>query len=179
MAMKRSLSIAALFSLLCTLALPVTASAEFLSLYARGHGSYLLGPGERLQYFDNNDAGLGYGFQVGAEVVQIDLFLDANFHPQGSAWNQLGIGWDMDFAPGPLFVEPGAQLVYFFGKQHDGTEGVKGLFPRVGVQLGVEFAKVIYLGAESWVGYVVSIPDPQTGLVYMGAAFLGLRFSAF
>ncbi len=159
--------------------LPATASAEFLGLYARGHGSYLMGPAEKLDYFANNDAGLGYGFAIGAEIVQIDVFLDANFHPQGSAWNQLGLGWDMDFIPGPIFVEPGVQLVYFFGKSHDDSDSVNGLFPRIGVQAGAEFLKVLYAGVETWLGYVVSLPDPQTGVVFMGAAYLGVRFNVF
>lgn len=169
----------ALLFLAAAFLLPSSAYADFLGFYARGHGSYLLGPAEKLPYFENNDAGLGYGFQVGAEVVQVDLFLDANFHPQGSQWNQLGIGWDMDFMPGPVFIEPGVQLLYYFGKQHDGSEGVKGLFPRVGVQVGAQFAKVIYVGVESWLGYTVSLPDPAGGVTYMGAAFAGLRFTAF
>lgn len=175
--MKRSphLLLAAFFSLL--LLLPATASADMLSFYARGHGSFLVGPAEQLQYFENNDAGLGYGFAVGAELVHIDVFLDANFHPQGSSWNQLGIGWDMDFMPGPIFIEPGAQLVYFFGGQHDDAEGVKGLFPRIGVQAGAEFLKVLYAGAETWMGYVVSLPAADTGPVFIGAVFLGVRIN--
>lgn len=158
--------------------LPATASADMVGVYARGHGSYLIGDREKMQWFENNDAGFGYGFAVGAELLQIDLFLDANFHPQGSAWNQLGIGFDMDVLPGPLFLEPGAQLVYFFAKQHDGTTGAKGLWPRVGAQFGGQVAKVVYFGVEGWLGYSVSLPEADGGFTTIIALFAGLRFKA-
>jgi hypothetical protein len=160
--------------------IPASASADFLQVYGRGHGSYLSGDQKRLSYFENNDAGLGYGFLVGAEVFQIDAFLDANFHPGGSQWNQLGLGFDMDLIPGDLiFVEPAAQLIYFFGKQEGDVDSVQGLYPRAGVQAGLEFAKVLYGGAEGWLGYAFSIPEPESGVTYMGAVFLGVRFGLF
>lgn len=168
--------LAALTAVFCTFAAPSDAHADWLAVWARGHGSYLQGDDAKLPYFANNDAGLGYGFAVGAEVLQFDLFLDANFHPQGSQWNQLGLGWDMDLVPGPLLAGPAAQLVYFFGKQHDGSDGVKGLWPRAGVQAGVEFAKFFLIGIEGYVGYIVSIPDPAAGVAYIAASHLTIKF---
>lgn len=156
---------------------PAPAFADMLSFYARGHGSYLLGPGKQLDYFNNGNGGAGYGFAAGAEVLHVDLFIDVNFHVHGSQWNQLGIGFDMDLMPGPVFLEPGAQLVYYFGKQV-GEEGVKGLWPRIGGLAGVHFAKVLYAGVELWGGPVISLPDPSVGPVFIGSAFFGLRFQA-
>ncbi len=164
-----------LLSSLAALLLPASASAELLQIYGNGHGSYLSGDPKH-SYFAKNDAGLGYGFTVGIEALMVDLFLDANFHPAGSAWNQIGLGFDLDVVPGPLYVEPTAQFVYFFGKQSDGSEGIKGLFPRAGVQAGVEFAKVMYAGAEGYAGYIVSLPEPEGGFTWIAAAVLGIRF---
>lgn len=172
--MKRQLCILAFISAILA---PAAASADMLSVWARGHGSYLLGPGEKLEYFKNNDAGAGYGFAAGVEVLYIDLFIDTNFHPAGSQWNMLGIGFDIDVMPGPVFIEPAAQVVYFFGKQVEG-DGQKGLWPRIGGQAGVEFAKVLYVGVEVWGGYAISLPEPSAGPVLMGAGFFGLRFKA-
>lgn len=161
---------------LLALAFPATASADFLQVYGNAHGSYLGGDAKQLSYFENNDAGPGFGFTLGAEIVQIDAFLDANFHPTGSQWNQLGIGFDMDVIPGDFFVEPGAQVVYFFGKQEGDIEGVKGLFPRVGVQAGMQFAKILYAGVDGWFGYVLALPDTETGVAYIGSLYVGVRF---
>ena len=159
---------------LIALALPASASAEMLEIYGNGHGSYLGGDAKELSYFANNDAGLGAGFTIGAEVLQIDVFLDANFHLGGSQWNQLGIGFDLDLVPGALFVAPAGQLVYFFGKQEDDTDGVQGLFPRAGVQVGADFATFLYAGLEGYAGYVVSLPDPEAGFAYIAGAYLGV-----
>lgn len=174
----RNLTVAAFFAALVLL--PASASADFLQVYANGHGTYLSGDGNNLKYFDNPDnAGLGYGFTLGVEVVQIDAFVDANFFPDGSQWNQLGLGFDMDLIPGDIFVEPTAQLLYFFGKQSDGSDSVRGLFPRVGAQAGIDFLKVLYVGVEAYVGYVLSTPDFEHGVAYVGSAFLGARMGLF
>lgn len=172
MSRSRNLVLCAfLFALLA----PATATADFIQVYANGHGSYL-GGDENLNYFTNNDAGLGYGFTLGAEVLQVDVFLDANFHPAGSQWNQLGLGFDIDLIPGSLFVEPTGQLVYFFGKNEDSSlDSVKGLWARAGAQAGIEFATIFYFGAEGYAGYSVSLPDPEWGFVYIAGVFLGAR----
>ena len=162
-------------SVLLVLLLVPTSASALLQIYGNGHGSYL-GGDPKHSYFANNDAGFGYGFTLGVEVLMIDVFLDTNFHPAGSAWNQIGLGFDIDLVPGPVFVEPTGQILYFFGKQEGGLDGIQGLYFRAGVQAGVEFLTVMYAGVEGYGGYIVSIPDPQTGFVYMGGLFLGVRF---
>ena len=170
--------------LLCILTLSAVtltssvASADWLGFYARGHGSYITGH-QRLPYFEINGPRAGGGFAVGAELLQIDVFLDANFQGGGAAWNQLGIGFDMDVIPGPVFLEPGAQVVYFFGRMSDGSDSVNGLFPRAGIQLGGEFLKVLYAGVEGWFGYAFSLPDPTGGPAFIGALYAGVKFKAF
>lgn len=164
----------AVISVLAALLLFPASSSALIEVYGNGHGSYLGGDAKH-SYFANNDAGLGYGFTLGVEALMLDAFLDANFHPAGSQWNQIGLGFDIDVMPGDIFIEPTAQVLYFFGKQEGDADSIRGLFARAGAQAGIEFLTFLYAGVEAYAGYLVSLPDPEAGFAYMGSAFLGVR----
>ncbi len=171
--MKRillSFFIASMFSLTSNIA-----KADLLSLWVRGDGIYLQGDPE-LAYFSDNTLGPGYGFGAGLEIVFVDLLFDANFFPDGAQFNQLGIGLDIDLIPlSAIHISPTAQLFYAFGKFDDDRESIKALHPRAGAQVGVNFAKYLWLNAEGYAGYLLTTPDVGAGLIFSGGVNLTVK----
>ena len=178
--MKRSLlTVFAATLLSMTVLAPSTASADIFSLWARGDTLVLKG-GDGLGWFEKNEGLPSFGFGVGGEVLFFDAFLDANFFTDGAQWNQLGLGFDIDVVPIDLLtVAPTAQVMYFFARQSDDSPADKGLHGRAGLQVGINFLKVMSFNVEGFIGYVLGLPDLDTAPTYSGGANLMVKFSLF
>lgn len=160
---------------------PDDANADFLEIWARGHGTYVTGS-QDLRYFELNDVGPGYGLAVGAELLQIDIFADLNFFPGGEMFNQLGLGFDIDLLAfvDAVMLAPAVQVSYYFAPNEDSSlESNRGFMGRLGLQFEVELFPTFSLGTDAYAGGVVMLPENETGLVFQGSAYAIFRFSAF
>ncbi len=96
----RSLHLVAATALLAALLLPAVADAKpgLLRLWLQGHGTVASGQGN---YFDAvGEPRLGYGGQVGIQLIVFEAFFDVNVFDLGrdpgeqtaTMWNQIGAG---------------------------------------------------------------------------------------
>jgi hypothetical protein len=158
---------------------PQDSDAEMLEIWARGHGSFLMGP-ESLSFFNENDAGLGYGFALGVEVIQVDVFGDLTFHPDGSMFNVAGLGFDIDVVPVDIVsLEPKVNAVYFFGRYADfanTNEYQRGFAGQLGLALEVELFPFCYFGIEGLGSYLFHLSESENGIMGEGNAYLTFRF---
>ena len=166
------------FLTLCVLGFSPAVGAEMLEFWARGHANVLKGP-EKLDYFGYNEGGIGYGFALGAEVLQIDLFADVTFRSDGSMFNVAGIGFDIDVVPVDLIsLEPRANVVYFFAPYSDtDTTNLyqRGFAPQLGLAFEVELFPFFYFGVEGLGSYLFHLSDSEDGIVGEGNAYLSFR----
>lgn len=156
------------------------AEASWAEIWVRGHGSFITGP-DSLRYFESNDAGAGYGAGVGVELLQIDLFMDLNFHPNGSMFNVLGLGVDFDLVPGErIYFAPAANVGYFFGPhENEDSPSEGGFLARGGAQFEVNIFPTGYIGLEALGGGMFSVSedtDYETGWVFTSALYFAFRF---
>ena len=155
------------------LALPATASAQMIEIWARGDGGYMGGDAD-LHYFEVNDVGPEYGFAVGAHVLILDVFANVNFHPDGSMFNLLGLQYDLDLVPvDAISLGPLAQTAYFFAPTAvEGEFDDRGLIFRGGAFFEINFSKFVALGAEGLTGYALVTSDADSGIVWSGSGYL-------
>ena len=155
------------------------AEASWAEIWVRGDGSFI-GGDENLRYFSSNDAGPGYGFALGVEVLQVDLFADINIHPNGSMFNLLGLGLDFDLVPGDrIYFAPAANVAYFFGPHEGDAESDRGFLGRAGAQFEVTLFPMVAFGLEGYFGGMLSYygeAELEKGWMYSGAAYLVFRF---
>lgn len=166
-----------LASLFCAFFIPATASAEVFQIWARGDAGYMGGDSD-LHYFDVNDVGPEYGFAVGAEVLFIDVFANINFHPDGSMFNLLGLGYHLDLVPIELVaLGPIVQSAYFFAPTGmAGETNDRGFIFRGGGFLEVNLSKFVAIGGEGLAGYALITSDADAGMVWSGSGYLKLKF---
>lgn len=171
--MKRSI-MAVFLVVMC--ALPATVSAELLQVWARADGGYLAGDSD-LHYFQTNDVGPEYGFAVGAEVLAIDVFANANFHSDGSMFNMTGLGYHLDLIPvDAVAFGPIAQAAFFYAPTDvEGMEDDQGFIFRGGAFLEINFWRFFAIGAEGLAGYAVVTSDTDTGGIYQGSGYLKVK----
>ncbi len=166
-----------LASLFCVFfILPATASAEVLQVWARGDGGYMGGDSD-LHYFQANDVGPEYGFALGAEILFVDVFANVNFHPDGSMFNLLGLGYHLDLIPVDLVaLGPIAQTAYFFAPAGDeGDFDDRGLIFRGGAFFELNISQFVALGAEGMAGYALITSDADAGLMWSGSGYLKFK----
>ncbi len=153
------------------------AHAEWIEVWARGHGTYVNGSSD-LRFFELNDVGPGYGAALGVEILQIDAFADLNFFPGGEMFNLLGLGFDIDLIPvDAVMLAPAAQITYYFAPNADSElESNRGFMARAGAQFEVELFPTFSLGVDGYAGGAVMLPDNETGLIYQASAYAIFRF---
>ena len=164
---------------ICIVFAPQDSDAEMLELWARGHANFMGGP-DALSFFAENEAGFGYGFALGAEVLQVDIFADVTFHPGESMFNVAGLGFDIDLIPIDIVsLEPKVNAVYFFGRYDDfATTNAyqRGFAGQLGLAFEVELFPFCYFGIEGLGSYLFHLSESENGIMGEGNAYLSFRF---
>ena len=144
-------------------ATPAEARMQLFRVWGQVHGALANGQGN---YFDAQDGPyVGYGAQIGAQVIVFEAFLDLNIFDLGrdvaeispTYWNQLGVGFNF---PLPLFASDKvrmfarANVSYVYAPFNSiAGEDNRGFATRAGA--GIEYVptKFVAIGGAAYGGY--------------------------
>ena len=174
-------------------AAPAVAGADLLSLYGQVHagGSSGKGLGGDLkdEAFHANAEGATYGFKLGAEIAQLDVWIqhDQYYNDGGvhGTWTQLMTGFDLELDVGSVYLElgTGAGLALGTGQQvdpplDDGEITDKGIIVEARGGLGYRLAPALSIGATLPVqaGYLVK-SGPGTDVTGLSRGYTEMSFA--